>query len=203
MASLSGCRSHSSYLPCFLPFLHLSLLSSSPSLCLFTLFPSIFNLRAQTYSSHSWAIFSTKHPWVYLACLWAEMWALRVSRTVWKKWAECSRVGVINQVKRLKDAPERVICFRWEWAWAVRWGEVAFTLCWSTTSHAEMKSQNKCLAKVFSPWVLLRFGEAEKCDGAGICLCSVVVIYEEECVSVWHDLCVCVRESLLMCNVSY
>lgn len=203
MVSQSGCRSHSSYLPCFLPFLHLSLLSSSPFLCLFALFPSI-SISEHRHTALTAELFSVQNTHeFYLACLWAEMWALRVSRAVWKKWAERSRVGVINQAKRLKDAPERAICFRWEWAWVVRWGEVAFTLCWSTTSHAEMKSQNKCLAKVFSPWVLLRFGEAEKCDGAGICLCSVVVIYEEEGVSVWHDLCVCVRESLLMCNVSY
>lgn len=45
-------------------------------------------------------------------------------------------------------------------------------------------------------------GEAEKCDGGGICLCSVVVIYEEKGVSVCGSLCMCVW-GLLMCYVSY
>lgn len=32
------------------------------------------------------------------------------------------------------------------------------------------------------------FREAKKCDGGGICLCSVVVIYEEKGVSVCGSL---------------
>lgn len=56
----------------------------------------------------------------------------------------------------------------------------------------------------FSPRaLLLRFlGEAEKCDGGGICLRSVVVIYEEKGVSVCGSLCMCVW-GLLMCYVNY
>lgn len=54
-----------------------------------------------------------------------------------------------------------------------------------------MKSQNQCLAKaVCLPRGLLRFKETEKCDGGGICLCSVVVIYEGKGVSVCGFNCV-------------
>lgn len=96
------------------------------------------------------------------------------------RWRDKSNV-------RVKDTAERICCIWWESVWAV--GEVfTFPLCWlwNTRSHAEGGRPEPVSGQSF------RFlherccglGKSEKCDGEGICLCSVVVIYEEKAVSV-------------------
>lgn len=75
---------------------------------------------------------------------------------------------------------------------------VVLTLKCKITCGGEGSPRQNCL---FSLSAAVR--ETEKSNGGGICLCSVVVIYEEKGVSVCGCMCVCVRLFMSQSYVCY